>query len=357
MDDFDYNGLERAADKYISLSYGIDTRWRIPTDKVAYIFEPRTLNQVLRSDALLEEMRIPELITFISNTRKEKTLSVLSSIHKASMLIQNYFDSTAKAYKIGIKENIIERIYYFYPWVRCFQTDTAIEVTFFTLVEYRNSRRVFKIIKLVPDDLPDEVSVFQYLKEFWVVPVPTIHIESPVYQYTPPGEGPYDPQSKAICYNSIFKLFLRVNFELSLNVSDAEIGLTGIGKLLTADDKKQKRVSKKLLKSTCYVSVMPSLFDDYFSYTYKAFLALSQMEIYRDVFLAYKKLCKKSRPDERQDQAKQAYERFLEKFARKQGIRMDMSFEEFVRQKQKREILDMSMTLAAKMWNEKTSPE
>lgn len=357
MDDFNYNGLDKAWNKYISLSYGIDTKWKIPTEKVAYIFEPRTFNQVRRSDELLERMRIPELITFVSNVGIQKSFSVLNSIHTVSTLTQNYFDSTVRAYKIGVKENIIERVYYFYPWVRCFQTDTALEATFFTLVEYRNSRRVFKITKLVPDDLPDEFSVFQYLEEFWTQPAPTIHIESPVYQYAPPSEGPYNPQNKEICYNSIFKLFLRFNFGLSLNVSDAEIGLTGVGKLLTADDKKQKKVSKKLLEGSCYVSVMPSLFDNYFSYAYKEFLALSQMETYRDIFLAYKKLCNRSRMDERQSQAKQAYERFLEKSARTQGIRMDMSLEEFVRQKKKREILDMSMTLAAKMWNEKTSPE
>lgn len=44
-------------------------------------------------------------------------------------------------------------------------------------------------------------------------------------------------------------------------------------------------------------------------------------------------------------------------FARKQGIRLDMSLEELVRQKKKKEILDAFMTLAAKIVNEKTSPE
>ena len=51
--------------------------------------------------------------------------------------------------------------------------------------------------------------------------------------------------------------------------------MIGVGQLVTADDKKPKRVARKLQKSTCYVSVTPSQFDDYFSYTYKSYLALA----------------------------------------------------------------------------------
>ena len=146
MEDFDYNGLDTAWNKYISLSYTMPTFWRIPFEKVAYILEPRTLHEDRTSDILLERLRIPYLINYVSEHRHERTISVLDSIHKASQLTQNYLDATAKAYKNGIKENVIEHVYYFYPWIRCFQVDTAIEVTFFTLIEYRNHRKVFKIV-------------------------------------------------------------------------------------------------------------------------------------------------------------------------------------------------------------------
>lgn len=357
MEEFDYNGLDKAGDKYVSLSYIVDPKWKIPQGKIAYLLEPRTLGNDRRSDALLEKMRIPELITFVSKAIPKRTISVLNSIHSASMLVQNYLDATYNAYQFGIKENVIERVYYFYPWVRCFQNDTALEVSFFTLVEYRNHRRAFKVIKLIPDDLSSEVSILEYLEDVWKMPSPTIHIESQIYSYLPPNKGPHDPNETVICCKSIFDSFVRQNFNLELKVSDAEIGLIGIGELVTTDDKKPGRVRRKLLENVCYVSVTPSLFDDYFHYAYKAYKALTYMETYRDVFFAYKRMCKKRKQDERQKQAKQAYERFLMDFARKQGIRLDMSLEELVRQKKKKEILDAFMTLAAKIVNEKTSPE
>ena len=37
MEDFDYNGLDAACNKYISLSYTITPSWKIPSDKIAYI--------------------------------------------------------------------------------------------------------------------------------------------------------------------------------------------------------------------------------------------------------------------------------------------------------------------------------
>lgn len=357
MEDFEYNGLDKAGDKYISLSYNMDPKWKIPEGKIAYILEPRTLTEDRRSGVLLKKMRIPELFDFVSESVYRKTISILDSIHSASVLTQNYIDATCKAYEFGIKRNVIERVYYFYPWVRCFQDDTALELTFFTLVEYRNHRRAFKVIKLIPDDLPSQVSILEYLEEVWKNPAPTIHIESEIYSYLPPDEELHNPDETVLCCTSIFESFVRQNFNLELKVSDAEIGLIGIGGLVTTDDKKTRRVRRKLLENVCYVSVTPSLFDDYFHYAYKAYKALTYMETYRDVFFAYKRMCKKRKLDERQKQAKQAYERFLMNFARKQGIRLDMSFEELVRQKKKKEILDTFMTLVAKIVNEKTSPE
>lgn len=340
MEEFDYNGLDKAGDKYVSLSYIVDPKWKIPQGKVAYLLEPRTLGDDRRSDALLEKMRIPELITFVSNAIPRRTLSVLNSIHSASVLTQNYLDATCKAYEFGIKRNVIERVCYFYPWVRCFQDDTALELTFFTLVEYRNHRRAFKVIKLIPDDLPSQVSILEYLEEVWENPAPTIHIESEIYSYLPPNSGPYNPEITEICCKSIFQLFVRQNFNLELRVSDAEIGLIGIGELIMTDDKKPRLVQRKLLENVCYVSVTPSIFDDYFSYARKAYEALTYMETYRDVFFAYKRMCKKRKLDERQKQAKQAYERFLMDFARKQGIRLDISLEEFIHQKRKKECME-----------------
>src|SRR5699024_2784630 len=123
-------------------------------------------------------LRIPYLIDYVSEQRHEKTISVLDSIHRASQLTQNYLDATSKAYKSCIKGNVIEHVYCFYPWIRCFQVDTAIEVTFFTLVEYRNHRKVFIITKLIPDDLSSDISIFDYLEQVWKAPVPTIHIDS-----------------------------------------------------------------------------------------------------------------------------------------------------------------------------------
>jgi len=142
------------------------------------------------------------------------------------------------------------------------------------------------------------------------------------------------------------------NFKYSFKLSAADIGLIGVGQLVTADDKKPKRVARKLQKSTCYVSVTPSQFDDYFSYTYKSYLALANMETYRDIFFAYKRLCKAHHTDERKAQAKQAYERFLLNFAHEQGIRLDMSLEELVRQKNKQELLDVVGTFLGKICSE-----
>lgn len=352
MEDFDYNGLDTARDKYISLSYTMPFFWKIPFDKVAYTLEPRTLHEDRASDALLERLRIPELINYVSDRHHERTISVLDSIHKASQLAQNYLDATSKAYKAGIKENVIEHVCYFYPWIRCFQADTAIEVIFFTLVEYRNHRRVFKITKLIPDDLSADITVFDYLEKVWKDPAPTIHIDSGIYRYASANDEIYEPNSIVICYNSIIQLFLRENFKYSFKLSDADIGLIGVGKLLTADDKKPRRVARKLQKSTCYISVTPSLLDDYFSYTYKAYLALANMETYRDIFFAYKRLCRKHHMDDRQTQAKQAYERFLLNFAHNQGIRLDMSLEELVRQKNKQELLDIVGTFLGKICSE-----
>ena len=352
MEDFDYNGLDTAWNKYISLSYTMPTFWRIPFEKVAYILEPRTLHEDRTSDILLERLRIPYLINYVSEHRHERTISVLDSIHKASQLTQNYLDATAKAYKKGIKENVIEHVYYFYPWIRCFQVDTAIEVTFFTLIEYRNHRKVFKIVKLIPDDLSTDISILDYLEQVWKAPVPTIHIDSGIYSYFPTDDEIPEPNSTVICYNSIIQLFMYQNFKYSFNLSAADIGLIGVGQLVTADDKKPKRVARKLQKSTCYVSVTPSQFDDYFSYTYKSYLALANMETYRDIFFAYKRLCKAHHTDERKAQAKQAYERFLLNFAHEQGIRLDMSLEELVRQKNKQELLDVVGTFLGKICSE-----
>lgn len=352
MEDFDYNGLDTAWNKYISLSYTMPTFWRIPFEKVAYILEPRTLHEDRTSDILLERLRIPYLINYVSEHRHERTISVLDSIHKASQLTQNYLDATAKAYKNGIKENVIEHVYYFYPWIRCFQVDTAIEVTFFTLIEYRNHRKVFKIVKLIPDDLSTDISILDYLEQVWKAPVPTIHIDSGIYSYFPTDDEIPEPNSTVICYNSIIQLFMYQNFKYSFKLSASDIGLIGVGQLVTADDKKPKRVARKLQKSTCYVSVTPSQFDDYFSYTYKSYLALANMETYRDIFFAYKRLYKAHHTDERKAQAKQAYERFLLNFAHEQGIRLDMSLEELVRQKNKQELLDVVGTFLGKICSE-----
>lgn len=352
MEDFDLNGLDTAWNKYISLSYTMPSSWKIPFDKVAYILEPCTLGEDRASDILLERLSLPALINYVSERRTEKIVSVLDSIHKVSLLTQSYLDGTSKAYKSGIKGNVIEHVYYFYPWIRCFQTDTAIEPTFFTLVEYRNHRRVFKIIKLIPDDLSSDISVFYYLEQVWKTPAPTIHIDSDIYHYSPPNDEINEPNSITICYNSIMELFLRENFKYSFKLSDVDIGLIGVGKLLTSDDKRPRKIARKLQKSTCYVSVTPSTFDDYFSYTYKAYLALANMETYRDIFFAYKRLCRKHHMDVRQTQTKQAYERFLLKFAHNQGIRLDMSLEELVRQKNKQELLEIVGTFLGKICSE-----
>ena len=352
MEDFDYNGLDAACNKYISLSYTITPSWKIPSDKIAYILECSTLRQNRTSDILFEKLRVPDLTNYIPKWYYKKTLSVLDSIHRASILTQNYLDATSKAYKNGIKENVIERVYYFYPWIRCFQTDTAIEITFFALIEYRNHRKVFKITKLIPDDLPSDVSIFYYLEQVWKEPIPSIHIDSDIYHYCPPDAEIREPGSTIVCYNSIFELFLRENFKYPFTLSDADIGLTGVGKLLISDDKKNKKVAHKLLQNTCYVSVKPALFDNYFSYTYKAYLTVANMETYRDVFWAYKRLCRRHHIDVIQAQAKQAYERFLINFAHKQNIRLDMSLEEFARQKNKKDLLDVLGTLVGKVCNE-----
>lgn len=351
MEKIEYNGLEYAQDKYVSLSYDIGSKWRIPLEKVAYILEPKTLHEERRSDILLEQMRIPELIDFVANKQKIRTLSILDSIHKASQLIQNYLKATETAYIFGIKENVIERVYYFFPWVRCFQTDTAIEVTFFTLIEYRDSTRFFKIIKLIPDDLESNISVAQYLDRIWVEPVPTIHIDSSIYLYAPPGET-YKPDSTMICYNSIFELFLQINFGRKFHLSDARIGLVGLGKLSTTDDKKPSRTARKIIKSTCYVSVETSYFEDYFSYSYKAYKALANIETLRDILFAYKKICKKPKLSETLQQVKDVYEQYLYDIASKQGIRLDMRMEEMIRKKKKRDLIDIVSTFGAKLASE-----
>lgn len=351
MEDFDYNGLDTALNKYISLSYTMPASWKFSFDKVAYILEASTLRKDRPSDILLERLKISYLVDFVGAQHHKKTLSVINSIHRASMLTQNYLDATSKAYEKSLKENVIERVYYFYPWIRCFQDDTALEVTFFSLIEYRNHRRVFKITKLIPDNLASDTSIFQYLEDVWKTPIPTIHIDSGIYHYLPPNfELP--TSQILICFNSIFEFFLRQNFKYSFKLSDADIGLIGVGRLLTSDDKKPRRVARKLQKSACYVSVTPSLFDDYFSYTYKAYLALANMETYRDVFFAYKRLCKTHHTDDRKIQAKQAYERFLLNFAHDQGIRLEMSLEELVRQKNKQELLDIIGTIVGKIFSE-----
>ena len=351
MEDFDYNGLDTALNKYISLSYTMPPSWKFSFDKVAYILEASTLHKDRPSDVLLERLKISCLIDFVATQHLKKTLSVINSIHRASMLTQNYLDATSKAYENSLKENVIERVYYFYPWIRCFQDDTALEVTFFSLIEYRNHRRIFKITKLIPDNLASDTSVFQYLEDVWKTPIPTIHIDSDIYHYFPP-DFELPASHMLICFNSIFELFLRQNFKYSFHLSDADIGLIGVGKLLTSDDKKSRRVARKLQESTCYVSVTPSSFDDYFSYTYKAYLALANMETYRDIFFAYKRLCRKHHMDIRQTQAKQAYERFLLNFAHNQGIRLDMSLEELVYQKNKQELLDVIGTFLGKICSE-----
>lgn len=357
MDNFDYNGLDKSIDKYISLSFTVDHNWKIPRGKIAYILESSTLNHGIKSDDVLTKLRIPDLIDYVSSHIPGRTVSVLDSIKSASSLTQRYLDATSKAYEFGIKGNVIERVYYFYPWVRSFQSDAALEVTFFTLVEYRNNRRVFKIIKLIPEELPDEISLLQYLESFWEYPEPTIHIESEIYHYGPPDEEPYNPNALIICHASVFNLFVTQNFNLKLNVSNAQIALAGIGKLLATDDKKLRKTQRKLLENVCYVSVLPTLFFNYFSYAYKAFMHLSYMETYRDIFLAYKRLCTRKHFNDRQLQAKQAYERFLTIFAQNQGIRLDMSLEEFVTQKKKRKILDLALTFFAKLLNEGFSPQ
>lgn len=347
----EYNGLAHAQDKYVSLAYNIDSKWKIPLEKVAYILEPKTLHEERRSDILLEQLRVPELIDFVASHQKKQTLSVLNSIHRISQLTQNYLDATADAYTFGIKENVIERVYYFFPWVRCFQTDTALEVTFFTLVEYRNHARFFKIIKLVPDDLESNISIAQYLEKIWIEPVPTIHIDSSIYLYDPPGEE-YKPDAMMICYNSILELFLHINFGRKFPLADAHIGLVGLGKLSTTDDKKPNRTARKITGSTCYVSVEPSYFEDYFSYAYKAYKALANIETLRDVLFAYKKLCKKHKLSKALQQIKDAYEQYLYDIANKQGIRLDMSLEEMIRKRKKRDLIDLVSTFGAKLASE-----
>lgn len=56
--------------------------------------------------------------------------------------------------------------------------------------------------------------------------------------------------------------------------------------------------------------------------------------------------------DDRKIQAKQAYERFLLNFAHDQGIRLEMSLEELVRQKNKQELLNNIGTIAGKIFSE-----
>ena len=68
----EYNGLAHAQDKYVSLAYNIDSKWKIPLEKVAYILEPKTLHEERRSDILLEQLRVPELIDFVASHQKNK---------------------------------------------------------------------------------------------------------------------------------------------------------------------------------------------------------------------------------------------------------------------------------------------
>lgn len=58
MEDFDYNGLDTALNKYISLSYTMPPSWKFSFDKVAYILEASTLHKDRPSDVLLERLKI-----------------------------------------------------------------------------------------------------------------------------------------------------------------------------------------------------------------------------------------------------------------------------------------------------------
>ena len=96
----------------------------------------------------------------------------------------------------------------------------------------------------------------------------------------------------------------------------------------------------------------PSCFEDYFSYAYKAYKALANIETLRDVLFAYKKLCKKHKLSKALQQIKDAYEQYLYDIANKQGIRLDMSLEEMIRKRKKRDLIDLVSTFGAKLASE-----
>ena len=356
----DCDGVENAQNKYASFSYIVDSSWTPPAHCTMHILEQKNLGSVPSSDAILEDLRITELINYVYDHYHRRIISVLNSIHTASSLISEYMESTVKAYSYGIRCNAIERVRFFYPWVRCFQSDSALEITFFALVEYRNGKRVFKILILLPDDLLSDSTIFDYINQSWNIPIPTIHIDTEIYRYCPDDEEDEmlnNQNGLVISYNSILGLFILANFGLHLLPDDnAQIAIIGTGRLAVSDDTKNRRVLRILREKSIYVSVENTIFDNYFSLCRKAFLALTYMETYRDVLVSYRNLCRKHHLTTSQVAQKDAFEHYIIEFSRKGKVRLDCDLEELVRKKNSSAIKDIIATFFAKTVSEMISP-
>ncbi len=352
----DCDGMEKAQNKYVSFSYIVDRSWVPPARCTMHILERKNLGSVPSSDDVLEDLQITELINYVYDYQRRGTISVLNSIHAASRLILEYMESTVKAYSYGIRCNVIERVRFFYLWVRCFQSDSALEITFFALVEYRNGKRVFKILKLLPDDLSSDSTIFDYINQSWNIPIPTIHVDTKIYRYCPDGEEKMisdDSNEVVIGYNSIFGLFIFTNFGLHLLPDEnAQIAIIGMGRLAVSDDTRNRRVLRILREKSIYVSVENTIFDNYFSRCRKAFLALTYMETYRDVLISYRNLCRKRHLTTSQAAQKDAFEHYIIEFSKKGKVRLDCELEELVRKKNSSAIKDIIATAFAKTVSE-----
>lgn len=262
---------------YVSLSYKLPANYKISQDKVAFVLEPRTIKQAISADAILEKLMIPTLSQFSSGNSIPNTVS--TDIYSVSNLIQVFFDSCSKAYRDEIRTGVISRVYFFYPWIRLYQNQQAYETTYFTVVEYGNQNRVFKVMKLISDLMDPLATIGDYLDETWNTVLPTIHINTEIYLYIPPDALP-DYQKDVLSptfpgysftYNSILGLFILTNFGLKLTLSNAEIAVVSRGDLSQADDLKVRNVAHKLSNKIVYVAVKPHLFDNYKTYCNAAF--------------------------------------------------------------------------------------